>query len=186
MGYSVWAWRSVVTKRSSKRLRPGQCPIDDEVQTIVLRTLAKERERRYQSAGELAKDIGHYLAGEPIEAKRDSGWYVLKKQLRRYKIPVAVAAVFVLLLGGSTIVLSLMYQNQSRARTAEAEQRRLAEKRAAEFYKFRQKARAGNLARHQQKTLSEWEPIFERIRIEQERREKGRKKREQEKKAAEQ
>ena len=60
------------------------------------------------------------------------------------------------------------------------------EKRAAEFYKTRQKARAGNLARHQQKTLSEWEPIFERIRIEQERQEEERKKREQEKEAAEQ
>ncbi len=74
-----WKSESGVTKRDTKRLRPGVCPIDDEVQTIVLHTLAKERERRYQSAGELAKDVAHYLADEPIEARRDSGWYVLKK-----------------------------------------------------------------------------------------------------------
>ncbi len=53
------------------------------------------------------------------------------------------------------------------------------EKRAAEFYKNRSKARAANLARHQKKTLGEWEPIFERIRIEQERQEEERRKREQ-------
>ena len=41
--------------------------INDEVETIVLKCLAKERERRYQSAGELARDIGHYLADDPIE-----------------------------------------------------------------------------------------------------------------------
>ena len=36
-----WTSASGVTKRLGKRLRVGECPIDDEVQTIVLRTLAK-------------------------------------------------------------------------------------------------------------------------------------------------
>jgi serine/threonine protein kinase/Tfp pilus assembly protein PilF len=70
--------------------------LDDELDTIVLKCLAKERERRYQSAGELARDVRHYLAGEPIEAKRDSLAYVLRKQLHRYRLPAAVAAAFVL------------------------------------------------------------------------------------------
>ena len=59
-----------------RRLRRA---IDDEVETIVLKCLQKDRERRYQTAGELARDIEHYLAGELIEAKRDSGWYLLRK-----------------------------------------------------------------------------------------------------------
>jgi hypothetical protein len=59
-----------------------------------MKTLAKERERRYQSAAELARDIRHYLAGEPIEAKRDSTWYVLRKTLRRFKaIAATIAAI---------------------------------------------------------------------------------------------
>ncbi len=74
--------------------------INDEVETIVLKCLSKERERRYQSAGEIGRDISHYLAGEPIEAKRDSGWYVISKTLKRYRPQVGVAAAFVLLLVG--------------------------------------------------------------------------------------
>jgi len=65
--------------------------INDEVETIVLKALSKERERRYQTAGEFARDVRHYLAGEPIEAKRDSVGYILRKQFRRHRVPVAVA-----------------------------------------------------------------------------------------------
>jgi len=80
-----WTSESGVTKRSARKVRPGSCPIDREVQTIILKALAKERERRYQSVGELARDLGHYLAEEPIEARRDSIWYVLKFSIRRHQ-----------------------------------------------------------------------------------------------------
>lgn len=89
-----WSRDSGVVQRQSRRLKPGACPIDDEVQTIVLRALAKERERRYQSAGELSQDVQHYLAGEPIEAKSDSTFYLLRKTLRRYKAVTAIAVGF--------------------------------------------------------------------------------------------
>jgi serine/threonine protein kinase len=91
----TWAADSGITRRSKKRLRARECPIDDEVQTIVLRALAKERERRYQSARDLARDVEHYLADEPIDAKRDSAWYVLRKLAARHAY---ATTVFVLLL----------------------------------------------------------------------------------------
>ncbi len=72
--------------------------IDDEVETIILKSLAKDRDRRYQSAGELSNDVLRYLKGEPIEAKRDSLSYMLRKQLRRYRWPAGIAASFILLL----------------------------------------------------------------------------------------
>ena len=95
---SGWTRDSGVTRRSGRSVRVGQCPIDSDLQTVVLKTLAKERDRRYQSAAELARDINHYLADEPIEAKRDSGWYLLRKGLHRHRTAVAVVAAFVLLL----------------------------------------------------------------------------------------
>jgi serine/threonine protein kinase len=70
--------------------------IGDELETITLKALSKPRERRYQSAGEFARDIRRYLAGEPIEAKRDSGWYVLTKTVSRHKAPASAAAVLLL------------------------------------------------------------------------------------------
>ena len=71
--------------------------IDDDLETIVLKCLSKERERRYQSAGELARDLRHYLADEAIDAKRDSAWYVLRKTAwRKRRVFAAVAVPMVL------------------------------------------------------------------------------------------
>ena len=134
-------------------LRPE---INDEVETIVLKCLAKERERRYQSAGELARDINRYLSGEPIEAKRDSAWYVFRKSVRRYKLPLAIAASFVLLLSSSTVALSIMYARQSRARRGEAEQRQLAEANQARAQQ--EAAKAQQATRFLQQMLSGIDP----------------------------
>ncbi|MHC5114927.1 MAG: serine/threonine-protein kinase, partial [Planctomycetota bacterium] len=99
--------------------------INDEVETIVLKCLHKEPERRYQSAGELARDVRRYLAGEAIEAKRDSTWYVLTKTVRRYRVPLSVAAAFLVLLTVFAVTMAFQYR---RATAAE----RLADRRAEE------------------------------------------------------
>ncbi len=75
--------------------RPRHRRIDDDLRTIMLRTLAKEPERRYQSAGDLASDVERYLAGAPIEAKRDRLWYVLRKRAARHRFAI-VAAILML------------------------------------------------------------------------------------------
>ncbi|MBX3395077.1 MAG: protein kinase [Phycisphaerae bacterium] len=109
----AWDPHSGVSRIMSSvgRVQSKICPIDDEVETILLKSLAKERERRYQSAGELARDIRHYLAGEPIDAKRDSNWYVLKKTVRRHRVPVAVGGTIVAIVMVSVVALTFMYGN---------------------------------------------------------------------------
>ena len=103
-----------------KRPSTIQQKIDDEVETIILKALAKEPDRRYQSAGELRNDISRYLIGEAIEAKRDSGIYMLKKAIRRYKIPVAIASSFMVLIIFFGVWMFALYRiaNDARA-TAE-------------------------------------------------------------------
>jgi len=72
--------------------------IDADVETIILKCLRKERERRYQSAGQLAADVRRYLADQPIEARRDSFTYVASKFVRRNPVSTGLAAALVLVL----------------------------------------------------------------------------------------
>lgn len=91
-------------------------PVDNELETIVLKALAKERERRYQSALDLARDVRHYLADEPITAKRDSSWYVIKKTMGKHKAAVATCVGFAVLLLGWGITVSLLYGREAALR----------------------------------------------------------------------
>jgi len=79
--------------------------INDEVDTITLKALAKEPIRRYQSAEALQQDVLRYLAGEPIDAKRDSTFYVLRKTVARHRLPAALGSAFLISLIGFTIAL---------------------------------------------------------------------------------
>ena len=92
--------------------------IDDEVDTIVLKALAADPDRRYQSAGALLDDVRHYLAGEPINAKRDSQWYVLRKTMQRYRLPLAIAGIFTAMVIGFAIRTDIL---RRRAVVAERE-----------------------------------------------------------------
>ncbi len=96
------------------RLRPDRY---EELETIVHKALAKEPDRRYQTVGELAADIERFLRREPIEAKRDSSWYVLKKLFERRRKTVLAGLAFICLLAVSVVGLSVLYY---RAQTAEA------------------------------------------------------------------
>ncbi len=100
--------------------------LDDEVATIVLKALRKERELRYQTAGALGDDVSRYLAGEPIAAKRDSVTYIIRKQLMRHKIAVSVIASLVLTVTIGFFVSLSFWRQAALALDAEAAQKHIA------------------------------------------------------------
>ena len=72
-----------------------------DIETIVGKALEKDRERRYQSAADLAEDVRRYLRNEPIAARPPSTAYQLKKFAQRNKPVVAgVASVVITLVLG--------------------------------------------------------------------------------------
>ena len=115
---------------SGEQVRPSTIrkEIGHDVEAIVLKCLSKEPHRRYQTAGELGRDIERYLNGEPIAARSDSGLYVLGKMLSRYRVPVTVATAFAILVGvsllGSLSLWRRAVAERDRAIAAQLEQDR--------------------------------------------------------------
>lgn len=92
--------------------------VDDELDTIALKALAKEPSRRYQSAGDLCLDIERHLRGEPILARSDSGWYMLRKTMRRYRAPLIAAAFLLALMVAATTIVSIQAARLAQQKSA--------------------------------------------------------------------
>ncbi len=115
--HSILEAGNIIREQPPSRLSSVHSAFRGDIETIVAKALEKDKERRYQSASELAADIRRFLCGEPIEAKHDSTWYVLRKTIRRHRVIVASLLVLFLIVAGSAVLAtSLML----RARRSEA------------------------------------------------------------------
>ncbi len=70
--------------------------IRGELDWIVMKSLEKDRTRRYDSASGFAADVRRYLIGEPVLAAPPSRWYRLQKLVRRNRVPVLAAGLIAL------------------------------------------------------------------------------------------
>ncbi|MEX2218552.1 MAG: serine/threonine-protein kinase [Phycisphaerales bacterium] len=100
---------------SSTRLR-GQ--LRGDLDTIVLMALRKEPARRYESAEQLGADIGRYLGGMPVQARRDTPAYRASKFMRRHPVGVGLTLALIATLAGSTVGLSSQGRRLERQRDA--------------------------------------------------------------------
>lgn len=68
-----------------------------DLETIAMKALEKEPSRRYQSPAVFSEDIRRYLVDQPIQARRASGLYQLRKWVIRHRLFVtfAVASIIV-------------------------------------------------------------------------------------------
>ncbi len=88
--------------RRIKRAKVKDNLINPALDAIILKSLAKRRDDRYQSAGELARDIEAYLAGRPLQAG-----IAMPATRNRLTIMTATAAVAMMLIIIGILVITL-------------------------------------------------------------------------------
>jgi serine/threonine-protein kinase len=88
--------------------------VDRDLETICLKCLSKDPERRYGSADALANELGRWLAGEPILARPAGGVERLARWCRRHP---AISAITVLAIGllVATTAIALRVAHRSEA-----------------------------------------------------------------------
>lgn len=106
--------------------------LDREVDAIVLKALAKDKEQRYSSVEAFGDDLRRYLDGQAVRAHPPSTRYRVGKVVRKHKLAVATTGAFVALLLTATAVSTKLYvsaeHERARAEIAlESEKRALAE-----------------------------------------------------------
>ncbi len=96
-----------------RRVRPGLSP---DLEAIVLKALRKDKNARYLSSAALALDVERYLAGEPVDARAGSGWYLVHKAIALNRGRLAWAAAGLALLIGAGVVAGVSLSRASRER----------------------------------------------------------------------
>ena len=88
-----------------------------------MKSLEKDRSRRYETANGFAKDIQRYLEGDPVEACPLSASYKLKKYARKHRAALATLGAFAVLLVVATVVSAglAVRANRERLRAVKAE-----------------------------------------------------------------
>jgi serine/threonine protein kinase len=137
--------------RSGEQNRPRRM-CRGELDWIVMKSLEKDRARRYESVGALASDVEHYLRDEPVRACPPSQWYRFRKLARRNKpaffVGAAFAAAVVLTVAG--LAVSNVRISREQARTSDERNRadqalKLAENRAADILDGLERLKTANI-----------------------------------------
>ena len=146
------------------RLQP-KVPAD--LETICLKCLQKEPHKRYESAKELADDLGRFLAGESILARpiglAERAWRWCK---RNPAVAGLLSAVFLLLVTG-TVVSTAMAWRISKEHTAAVAARELAVENAEKERVARERADQNAEEARQAKALADQKAKDEQIAREQ-------------------
>jgi non-specific serine/threonine protein kinase/serine/threonine-protein kinase len=112
----------LVCERDPERPSTRTPGLSGDLDAIVLKAMRKEPEHRYPSAAALSDDLGRYLEGRPIEARRGSAGYRARKFVRRHRVGVLTTTlVFAAMAAG--IWATLREARRARAAEARAERR---------------------------------------------------------------
>jgi len=104
---TIYQAARVIKEQAPRRLSASNRRLRGDVETIVLKALEKDREKRYASAADLAQDIRHYLAGEAISVRPPRFIYLLGKIVEQHKWQTATVLAGSLLVVAGIVALSV-------------------------------------------------------------------------------
>ncbi len=114
--------------------------IRGELDWVVMRALERDRNRRYETAAAFADDVVRFLVGDPVAAGPPSAWYRARRFARRHRIGFVAGIAATVSLGVGLLVAwrgweeaSIQATDANLARSAESQQRHIAETRATEL-----------------------------------------------------
>ncbi len=93
----------------------GTLRVDRDLVTITRKAMARDKERRYSSAGELADDLRRYLRDEPITARAPTAVYQLMKFASRNRWLVVSSGAAVAAVVAGLVLSSVLYVREQRS-----------------------------------------------------------------------
>ncbi len=112
---SVYETLRRVQETDPRALRQLNRRIEEDLETVVMKAIAKDPLSRYATAQEFADDLQAYLRGDAIRGKRESMHRKLVRRVRRH--PLAFAAGAVLIFGLATSGIIAMGASRDRRAT---------------------------------------------------------------------
>jgi serine/threonine-protein kinase len=91
-----------------------------DLDVLCLTAMHKDSERRYGSVDAFTRDINHYLAGEPLDARRDTAGYRIGKFVQRNRRSLIAAALVLACISGLATFYTIRLTAARNAAVAEA------------------------------------------------------------------
>ncbi|HWA58098.1 MAG TPA: serine/threonine-protein kinase [Gemmatimonadales bacterium] len=92
-----------------------------DLDVLCLTAMHRDAQRRYRTVEALLRDVDHFLAGEPLEARPDTVGYRVGKFIRRNRVPVLASAVALVTLATLVVFYTVRLtraRNEARAEAA--------------------------------------------------------------------
>ena len=104
----------VATDKTAARALRG------DLDAIILKTLNKQPEQRYETAAAFADDLERWLDQRPVRAQRSSDWYRVRRFLvrHRFRVIAGTAAIAALLVGGGAVLWQRHIAGEEAARAS--------------------------------------------------------------------
>lgn len=115
--------------------------LSGDLDTIVLKALRKEPERRFPSVEQLAEDLRRHQVGLPVLARPDTLGYRCEKFVSRHRVGVAVAVGLLVLILAFGVAMTVQQRRVSQQRDRAEQNAERAERNAELMARERDKAR---------------------------------------------